>query len=271
MGDKEGREQSLTFATKPMGEMVTSSHKKTTPQLEKEKIQKNEFLKNLEPEYGLKFKEDWGTGSKNKKLNSNADITCIITVIEKLHKKIPNLDSKFRNGDNIRISLKTKGGDFTIANCGTTYQRTELFKYLNQGGSLTAEQIKTLFVERDKKVKAIKDGIISKNPDALWEDNYTFKNEVKKIYVDCLAKLFTESAIAIELLYKWLSERESDLKYIGDELIIPTGKIFSGNCKIKKNNDSVIVGEFKLRFKCESAKVKKPWKINIELANNNNF
>lgn len=246
---------------------MTSSHKKTTPQLENEKIQKKEFLKNLEPKYGLKFKEDWGTGSKNKKLNSNADITCIITDIE----KIPNLDSKFKNGDNIRISLKTKGGDFTIANCGTTYQRTELFKYLNQGGALTAEQIKTLFVERDKKVKAIKDDIISKNPDALWEDNYTFKNDVKKIYIDCLAKLFTESAIAIELLYKWLSERESDLKYIGDKLIIPTGKIFSGNCKIKTNNDSVIVGKFKLRFKCESAKVKKPWKINIELANNNDL
>lgn len=233
--------------------------KRTTIQLQNEQKQKQELEKICRLKYGLIVKEDWGSGSKNKKFNSNADITFKIEDIDKLRKNIPKLNSKFKNGYPIKLSLKTIGGNFTIANTGISL-RSALFKYMK----LTDKEINYLNNSINK-IKKFKNEIIQKNgTESLWKDYDNDKIKVKQIYQDLIFELFSNPK-NIENLYNWLNERESDLKYIGTIMLIPEKKTVPEVCKIeKKGNDSIIIGYYKLRVKCESKEVVKSWKINIE-------
>ena len=68
------------------------------------------------------------------------------------------------------------------------------------------------------------------------------------------------------MLYKWFNERLSELKYIGNRLVIVKQFQINKNIAINyKGEDSIIVGDFILRFKASGGKVKSCWKINYEL------
>ena len=227
-----------------------------TTQLRNEQKHKDQFNKEC-GDYGLCIVEDWGSGSKNKKRNNNADLNCEIIDINKLSNKLPYLSSNLKNDDIITVSLKTKGGDFTIANIGTTHNRTELFKYMN----LTNVEIEN-FKKTNKKIKYIKKNF---DKNEKWKDNETHKNIIKKLYTDLLYKIFQIDEHKKEL-YKWLCERESNLKYVGNKLFIPEKYTFPEECKVEiKGIDTVIVGRYALRAKAEGSKVKGSWKFNIEL------
>ena len=87
-----------------------------TTQLEREELHTKNFIENICPLYGLLFVEAWGSGSRNKKENCDADIT-VKVMDEDLAKKLklPNI----KLGCLLTVSLKTKGGNFTLANGGT--------------------------------------------------------------------------------------------------------------------------------------------------------
>ena len=223
-----------------------------TIQLNNERKHKNQFIKEC-GDYGLCIVEDWGSGSKNKKRNMNTDISCKIIDINKLRDKVPCLSSNLKNNDIITVSLKTEGGDFTIANIGSTHNKTELFKYME----LTNEEIEK-FKETNKKVKKIKNKF---DKNEIWKDNENDKNEIKKLYIDLLYKIF-EIDENKKKLYEWLYERESNLKYLGNELFIPKKYTFPENCRLEiKGIDTVIVGHYALRAKAEGSKVKKKLEI----------
>jgi hypothetical protein len=235
---------------------------KGTRQLRNEEIQKKYFSSECRQKYGLIIIKDWGSGSENKKKNSNADLTCEIDDVNRLRGEIPQLNSKFKNGDHITVSLKTDGGNFTVANCGTTHNRTDLFKKMD----LSEENIQR-FKEVNDKTKHIKHEIIRvQGKQSLWKDNMHHKQEIKHLYRDLFFNIFSDTKNS-RYLYNWLEERDSDLKYVGNILRIPYKKQIPEHFKVSKVlscPDSIYVGHFKLRVKCESKCVIKPWKINIE-------
>lgn len=230
-----------------------------TKQLDNETQQKKNLINNLD-KYGLEFIEDWGGGSRNKKLNKNTDITCKIININNLKKIIPNLSSKLKNDDFIYISLKTERGKSFIANIGTTHNRTKLFKYLGLGNELINK-----FKKVNEEIKYIKNSL---NKNDNWENNIEEKNKIKKLLVDLIHKVFNKNE-NVKKLYEWLNQRESDLIYIGSKMFIPKKKKFTENIKVVKGNgiDNIIVGNYRLRVKCASRKVKDSWKISIEVIN----
>ena len=237
--------------------------KGSTTQLDNEIKDKDNFCKNIAPEYGLKFIQDWGSGSKNKKENCDADITVEIVDLKKFNIKFSELNRKL--GDKLEVSLKTEKGDFTIANGGTSL-RSDIFKdMISPNNSI----IKKKFKETQDKIKEHRE-TIGKNK--KWNEVGQYKKlPIKEELIEFFLDLF-KNPENCKKLYEWLNSRQSDLKCVGGKLVIPEKKIMEPLCEGKRfENNSVIVGHYKLRFKSSGGKVTSSWKINYELSNNNNL
>ena len=226
---------------------------KTTTQLQKEDEHTEKFKKYLS-KIGCCDIKNWGPGHENKKLNKDADITIKVEDSTLFNSCFKN--HFWKNGDELTVSLKTLGGNFTSANLGTGIQ-----SYLYQIMSLDQEE-KLAMDELKTGVKIIKKklGMYSR-----WEE---VGNE-KKLLIKDLLMLFNYHLFQYrphqEALYNFMNSRQSDLKYVGDKLFVPEQiKIPNKIDVYEKGDDSLIVGHWKLRFKSSGGWVKNSWKINVE-------
>ena len=226
----------------------------TTIQLKKEKEHIDNFKIYICPAYGLAPILDWGTGAKNKKENCDADVT-VKVVNDDLAKKLkfPNI----KLGSLLTVSLKTKGGNFTIANGGTG-KGAYLFKEMN-----LRPFAKQKFEKTKNAVKKIKNQF---GKDNRWKEiGEEKKLAIKELYVNLFWALFHVPQYQ-RCLYEWLNSRQADLKCVGDELFIPEKKILPENIVIDIISDNTIrVGHYRLRVKSSGGKVGSTWKINYEI------
>lgn len=239
--------------------ILSEQSKHSTTQLLQEQEHCRYFIEVLCPKYGMIIIKEWGSGSKNKKENCDADITAQIINMEKFNKLECAKNLNKNKGDYITISLKTEGGNFTIANGGTGLQ-SKLFKYMIPSkNSEIREECKTMFL----KIKNYKNSI---GKDKRWQDiGQEKKLHIKQILCEFYCKLF-QNLEYCKKLYEWLDNRKSDLKCIGDEIFIPEKKILPKLCKPKcSGDDTIIVGHYKMRVKAEGGKVSSSWKINYEI------
>ena len=229
----------------------------TTTQLLEEQKHIERFENVICPQYGIIPIVDWGSGSKNKKNNCDADRTVKIVDLEKFNKlKCAN---KYKIDDELTVSLKTDKGDFTIANGGTGLS-ADLFKYMISPNHTTA--IKE-FQRRKLEIKQYQEELGKNN---RWEH----VGQSKKLYIkQQLVELFWilfNVPLYRKKLYEWLGERQSDLKCVGDKLFVPEKKILPELCEPKFcGDDTVIVGHYKLRVKAAGGKVGTSWKINYQI------
>lgn len=195
----------------------------------------------------------WGSGSENKKNNCDADFTIKILDNAIFSKILPN---NWNNGDEKTVSLKTPGGNFTLANGGTSIG-SDLYKRMD----LNDEEIQAI-IDCNKEIKSIKNQLGKSN---RWIDvDISKKYAIKELLIQLNYNLF-QYRNHQKTLYTWLSERMSDLKYVGNNLYIPNKKNIPLEVKVEElGNDSLIVGCFKLRFKASGGWVKNSWKINYE-------
>ena len=229
----------------------------TTTQLDAEKKHIEQFETNICPQYGIKPIFDWGTGSKNKKSNCDADRTVKIINLEKFNKL--KCKKKYKLGAELTVSLKTKKGNFTIANGGTGLD-SSLFKYMILPHHTNAiNEIK----RRKLEIRQYQEEL---GKDKRWEDvGQSKKKYIKNQLVELLWLLFNVPPYR-EKLYEWLSERQSDLKCVGDKLYVPEKIILPELCEPEYcGDDSVIVGCYKLRVKAAGGKVGTSWKINYQI------
>ena len=99
------------------------------------------------------------------------------------------------------------------------------------------------------------------NLDILEVALYNIRDKLELFY-----NLFKSRLNQVKL-YEWLNIRQSNLKCIGDELLIPEKKYLPEFCKPEYfNNDTIIVGHYKLRVKASGGKVGSSWKINLEFS-----
>ena len=234
-----------------------------TTQLQKEKEHIRQFKSIICPTYGLEPQEDWGSGSKNKKQNNDADITARITDISKFN-QIANIhDKKYKVNDTVTISLKTEGGNFTIANGGTS-AGASLFKSMNLG-DIAKQGFKTCRTEVKEIQQEIKTKCLELGIEHRWKEiGNKYKDDIKNIYVQWLYMLFHVPKYQ-KCLYDWLNSRQADLKCVGTNLFIPEKKVLPENPIIDIAGDNtVIVHDFKLRLKSSGGEIKSSWKINYE-------
>ena len=227
-----------------------------TTQLKKEKEHILKFKNIICPNYGLECIEAWGSGSKNKRKNSDADITAKITDIERF-KKIPNLPKNLLVKNEITISLKTEGGNFTIANGGTSIT-SSIFESMNLGDIAKKE-----FKKRNSLIREIQKEL---GKDKRWiHIGNNKKSKIKEIWVEWFYMLFHVRKYQ-QSLYNWLNSRQSDLKCVGLSLFVPEKKVLLEDPIIDIIGDNtVIVGDYKLRLKSSGGKVSSSWKINYEI------
>jgi len=226
--------------------------------------QLNEEIKHIEkfkniicPKYGLIILENWGSGNKNKKTNCDADLTVEIIDMDKFNEL--NCATNYKLGDNLTVSLKTIGGNFTIANGGTGLN-SGLFKHMILSTHICAKE------EFNKRKLKIKKYICEIGKNKRWSDvGQDKKLFIKRTLQELLWLLFNVPVYRTNL-YEWLNSRQSDLKCVGDKLFVPDKKKLSHICEPKFcGNDSVIVGHYKLRVKASGSKVCSSWKINYEV------
>lgn len=229
----------------------------TTTQLDAEKKHIEQFETNICPQYGIKPIFDWGTGSKNKKSNCDADRTVQIINLEKFNKL--KCTKKYKLGDELTVSLKTKKGNFTIANGGTGLDSSLFKRMILPHHTNAINEIK----RRKLEIREYQEEL---GKDKRWEDvGQDEKLVIKHTLQDLLWLLFNVPQYR-EKLYKWLSERQSDLKCVGDRLYVPEKIILPELCEPKKwGDDTVIVGHYKLRVKAAGGKVCTSWKINYQI------
>ena len=142
---------------------ITEKPKHSTEQLRQQEKHVTHFTKKLCPKYGMLPIENWGEGSKNKKENCDADITVQIIGIEKFNKLECAKHFNIKKDDKLTVSLKTKGGAFTIVNGGTT-TRSGLFNYMTLGDHTeTINKLKII----NKNINQYKKDIWKNN---RWED-----------------------------------------------------------------------------------------------------
>lgn len=236
-----------------------NNKKPSTTQLVREQEHRTYFNDVLCPRYGMIEIAEWGSGSKNKKENCDADVTVVIIDIQKFNELECAKNLNVNNGDKLRFSLKTKGGNFTIANGGTGL-RSELFKYMiSKEDTEVRKEFKLMLL----KIKEYKNKL---GKDNRWEDI----GQEKKIYIkQILCEFYSRLFYNVEYckkLYEWLNNRKSELKCVDDKIFIPEKNVLPDLCKPEYiGDDTVIVGHYKLRVKAESGKVRSSWKINYEI------
>ena len=215
----------------------------TTNQLIQEQKHIEKFENVICPKYGFKMHQDWGSGSENKKYNCDADRTVEIVDYEKFKKLI--CSNNFKLGCELTVSLKTKQGNFTIAN-GDTMLQADLFKYMIPPTDITMREE---FKKTKLKIKQYQEKF-GKNK--RWGDEgvgQDKKEYIKLLLIKLYRKLFCVPSYR-EKLYEWLNSRQSDLKCVGDKVFVPEKKILLDNCMPEiLGNNTVIVGHFKLRVK----------------------
>tara|TARA_B100000900_G_C20397737_1_gene641377 strand:+ start:145 stop:846 length:702 start_codon:yes stop_codon:yes gene_type:complete len=229
----------------------------TTTQLDAEEKHIEQFETNICPQYGIKPILDWGTGSENKKSNCDADRTVQIINLEKFNKL--KCKKKYKLGYELTVSLKTEKGNFTIANGGTGLN-SSLFKCMILPNHTNAINE---FKRRKLEIRQYQEELGKNN---RWVDvGQSKKLYIKQQLVELLWLLFNVPPYR-EKLYEWLSERQSDLKCVGDKLFVPEKKILPELCEPKFcGDDTVIVGHYKLRVKAAGGKVGTSWKINYQI------
>ena len=63
-----------------------------------------------------------------------------------------------------------------------------------------------------------------------------------------------------------LEERQSDLKYVGNKLYLQNSKKIPNYIEVEmKGKNTIIIGDYRLRFKAAGGNVCSSWKINVEL------
>ena len=235
-----------------------------TTQLTKELAHKEWFRANAEEKFGLSCKDgqtgEW-CSSENKSKNSDADMRCIVSDPFK-HPSI----SSYQVGHELNVSLKTKGGNFTAANLGTTHNAIIFQKHI----ILTLEETELIMFCNDL-VRGIKKSLLKQNY-KRWsecpENGDKEKRIIKSMYVDLWTTLIN-SPERVDNIYQFMNDRTSPFKLCGEELIKtvpytinPLNKYVK---KIETRDGTLQVGEFALRFKSEGGKISPPWKINVEL------
>jgi len=204
--------------------------------------------------YGLKVVKQWGSGDKNKRKNCDADFTVEIVNPEKFETLIKN--KKYEMNQLLTVSCKTEKGAFTLANLGTGPSSGLYKRLLN-------EEEKNELIRYNNEIKDYKKYI---GYDKRWSE----VGNDKKSYVFELLMLFNYSLFQYrkyqEILYSWLEERQSDLKFVGSKLFLQSVKKIPNNIEVvMKGKDTIIIGDYKLRFKAAGGKVCSSWKINVEL------
>jgi len=207
------------------------------------------------PNYGLKVVKQWGSGNKNKKNNCDADFTVEIVNLKMFETIVTN--KKFKTGQLLTVSCKTEKGAFTLANLGTG-PSSGLYKRL-----LNEEENNELIMYNNE-MKAYKESIGN-------EKRWSEVGNDKKDFIFELHMLFNyllfQNRKSQEILYDWLEERQSDLKYVGNKLYLQNSKkIPKEYIKVEmKGKNTIIIGDYRLRFKAAGGKVCSSWKINVEL------
>jgi len=233
----------------------------STTQLKEEQKHIERFENVICPKYGLISVKDWGSGSKNKKSNCDADRTVKIIDLEKFNKLECAKKLNVSEGDELTVSLKTDKGNFTIANGGTGLG-TGLFKKLIKPSYIIAKGHIQGVIELIKQYQE------ELGKDKRWSDadvGHEKKLYIKQQLTELLWRLFQAPEYR-KKLYEWLDERQSDLKCVGDKIFVPEKKILSELCEPRFcGDDTVIVGHYKLRVKAAGGQVKTSWKINYQL------
>ena len=202
-------------------------------------------------EFGLEIIENWGNGNKNKKLNCDADFTVKVSNPTLLQNTVCK---HFDINQILTVSCKTVGGSFTLANFGTT-SLSEFIKILN----LTNDEKVML-----KNVNDWRKCYTKTLGKTRWDELDKCKDEIFYKYVDCFFQIFNNIEKQ-KILYKCLEKRQSQLKYVGTRLFIPNIVSFTDSvCVEKRGKDSIVIGDYKLRFKASGGSVKSSWKINVE-------
>ena len=233
----------------------------TTTQLTKELAHKAWFRANSEEKFGLLCKVGEWCSSENKSKNSDADMRCIVSDPFK-HPSI----SSYQVGDEVNVSLKTKGGNFTAANLGTTHNAIIFQKHIH----LSHEEIEAIKICNNL-VKEIKESLLKQNY-KRWIECPKKGKEEKMLIMSMYIYLWTtliNSSERLDNIYQFMNDRTSPFKLCGEELIktVPYTIIPLDKCvkKIETRCGTLQVGKFALRFKSAGGEISSPWKINVEL------
>ena len=229
----------------------------STTQLKNEQKHKVKFICKL-PTIGCIEKFEWDSG-KNKKKNSDADFTIIIQNPELFKTEFPDCNKDWVMGTELTVSLKTERGNFTLANGGTTL-KSGLFQLME----LNREE-KKAFQECNVEITNIKNEL---GRDKCWEDiGQHEKKPIKDTLIGLLYRLF-QVPTHIDTLYTYMNGRQSDLKYVGENLSLKkkfTPPPYDLLIVDIISTNTLRVGDFTLRVKSESKSVKSSWKINYEV------
>tara|TARA_B100000902_G_scaffold342383_1_gene346411 strand:- start:236 stop:1189 length:954 start_codon:yes stop_codon:yes gene_type:complete len=244
---------------------LLSGKSTTTKQLSNEQEQTREFKEVICKEYGLKCVDDYGTGARNKKENTTADLKVTVVDVEKFRNKFPKCEVV---NSGMTVSLKTKGGDFTQGNYGTSVTSILIKNIVGEDERLRGVVERTN-AEAARLRKEFSNGEKARRWKDLGSKEEESRDSIKKLYQNMLWHIFVEETPGkqdrIRRLYDFENGRRSDLKCVGKELsfsklhIIPEGGVEAR----KHASGSVMVGEFELRAKAEGGVIDKNWKINL--------
>jgi hypothetical protein len=242
-------------------QMAAQVIKIMTTQLTKELAHKEWFRTNAEEKFGLTCKPGEWCSSENKSKNSDADMRCIVS--DPL--KHPALSS-YQIGDELNVSLKTKGGNFTAANLGTTHNASIFQKHIH----LSHEEIEVIMFCNDL-VKGIKDSLLKQNY-KRWMECPKKGKEEKRVIMSMYVYLWStliNTPERVDNIYQFMNDRTSPFKLCGEELIKTVPYILNPLDKFIQNLETrrgtLRVGDFALRFKSAGGEISSPWKINVEL------
>jgi len=227
----------------------------STTQLKEEQKHMLQFEKFIQT-IGCSSKCIWGSGARNKNENCDADYTIIIQDLELFKTKIPNYNKNWTMNTELSVSLKTKGGNFTLANGGTNL-KSGVFQLME----LNQEE-KEAFRDCHAEIRHIKNELgINKR----WSDvGNDAKEPIKELLIILLFSLF-QVPMHIDALYIWINERQSDLKYVGENLYLKkkfTPPPYDLAIVDIISMDTLRVGDFTLRVKSEGGSINSGWKIN---------
>lgn len=237
---------------------LIKKEKRSTNQLKSEDNHRGEFKCEMCSAYGLEIIIDWGSGSKNKKEDCDADYTVKIIDLKKFNQLECAKNLNVKEGSLLTISLKTKGGNFTIANGGTELGSVLFDSMIPKKNTELRKEFNMML----SNIKAYKKEL-GKNK--RWDDiGQSKKKYIKETLCDFYFELFQIREYANKL-YEWLGERTADLKCVGNKIFIPEEKNLQETYKVKRDgDDSIIVGHYKLRVKAGGGRVDSSWKINYE-------
>ena len=267
--DKKLRSRGLAKSgnkKKKVERLLSGKKNVTTKQLKNEEQQINHFKESCH-ERGLRCVEEWGTGARNRKENTTADITVTVVDPFKLRSFLPGCE--YEMDEKLNISFKTKGGDFTQGNYGTG-KNSIFIKSL----VITEEDLKKV-EEANANAKKIKAEIMEEKKVKRWnqlDKKYELENRdrIKKEYMSLFKYFFLDSVHKderIRKLYDFENARRSELKCVGNTLSLSKKHVIpiTGAEVRLHNSGSIIVGEFEIRAKAEGGNIATSWKMNLGL------